>query len=124
MIEPYDVIGRSVSRVDSVEKLTGGALYAGDISFPGMLHVKVLRSDRPHARILRIITSEAKAHPDVVAVLTNVDIPGNNVFGRDKPDQMVLCMDRVRFVGDPISAGSRRDPRSGSGGDGLDPGGV
>ena len=62
--ESYDVVGRSVFRVDGLDKLTGKACYAGDIAFPGTLHLKLNRSDRPHAKILGIRTAEAKAHPD------------------------------------------------------------
>jgi CO/xanthine dehydrogenase Mo-binding subunit len=105
-----EVVGRSVQRVDSRDKLTGNARYAGDISFPGMLHVRVLRSDRPHAKILGIHTAAAKAHPGVVAVLTHADIPGNNVIGRDKPDQTVLCVDRVRLIGDAVAVVAAETP--------------
>jgi CO/xanthine dehydrogenase Mo-binding subunit len=98
-----EVIGRSVRRVDSHDKLSGNARYAGDISFPGMLQTKVLRSDRPHAKILAIRTEAATAHPGVVAVLTHADIPGKNVVGLVKPDQTVLCVDKVRYIGDPVA---------------------
>ena len=98
-----EVIGRSVRRVDSRGKLTGRAQYAGDISFPGMLHAKVFRSDRPHARILGIRIAGARASSGVVAVLTHADIPGKNVIGQVKPDQQVLCAEKVRFVGDPVA---------------------
>ena len=98
-----EVVGRSVRRVDSRDKLTGNARYAGDISLPGMLHAKVLRSDRPHAKILAIRTTAALAHPGVVAVLTHGDIPGKNVIGRDRPDQTALCADKVRYVGDAVA---------------------
>ena len=98
-----EVVGRSVRRVDSRDKLTGNAQYAGDISFPGMVHAKVLRSDRPHAKVLAIRTAAALAHPGVVAVLTHADIPGKNVIGRDRPDQTALCVDKVRYVGDAVA---------------------
>ena len=103
MKESCDVVGRSVFRVDGLGKLTGNALYAGDISLPGMLHLRVVRSDRPHAMIRGIRTAEAEAYFGVVAVFTHRDIPGTNKIGRDKPDQTVLCVDKVRFIGDPVA---------------------
>ena len=106
------MIGRSVPRVDAYGKLTGTALYAGDVSFPGMLHLKVLRSDRPHAKILKIQTEEAEKHPGVVAVFTSKDIPGTNRIGGEKKDQPVLCDDRVRFVGDPVAMVAAETPES------------
>ena len=106
------MIGRSVPRVDAFGKLTGTALYAGDVSFPGMLHLKILRSDRPHAKILEIRTEEAEKHPGVVAVFTSRDIPGTNRIGGEKKDQPVLCDDKVRFVGDPVAMVAAETPES------------
>jgi len=111
MKESYDIVGQSVSRVDGLGKLTGNALYAGDISFPGMLHLKILRSDRPHAKILGIRTDEAEKHPGVVAVFTYKDIPGVNRIGLQK-DQPVLCDEKVRVVGDPVAMVAAETPES------------
>ncbi|MDA8124705.1 MAG: xanthine dehydrogenase family protein molybdopterin-binding subunit [Deltaproteobacteria bacterium] len=102
MTEPCQLIGMPVPRVDILNKLQGKASYAEDISFPGMLYLKVLRSDRPHARILKIHTEKAEVHPGVVAVFTAKDIPGRNRVGLTIKDQPVLCDDKVRFIGDPV----------------------
>src|SRR5438105_4185041 len=67
-------VGRSVPRVDGVEKVTGAAKFLGDLVVPGMLHGKILRSAYPHARILSIDTSKAESLPGVAAVLTAADI--------------------------------------------------
>ncbi|HEC23725.1 MAG TPA: aldehyde oxidase [Chloroflexi bacterium] len=84
------VIGHNVQRVDAVDKVTGRALFPGDLSMDGMLHMKILFSERPHARILSIDTSEAEAHPGVVAIFTAKDVPVNE-YGLIMPDQPVLC---------------------------------
>jgi CO/xanthine dehydrogenase Mo-binding subunit len=102
MSESYQTIGQSVLRVDALGKLTGKALYAGDYAFPGMLHLKVVRSNRPHARILAIHTERAEALPGVVALFTHKDIPGRNRVGTRTKDQPVLCDEKVRLVGDPV----------------------
>jgi nicotinate dehydrogenase large molybdopterin subunit len=107
-----DGIGRSIGRVDAPGKLTGNALYAGDVSFPGMLYLKILRSDRPHAKILRIRTDEAEKHPGVVAVFTHRDIPGTNRIGGQRKDQPVLCDEKVRFIGDPVAMVAAETPES------------
>ena len=101
--EDLVTVGRSMARVDALEKLTGESLYAGDISFPGMLHLKMLRSDRPHAKILGIQTQDAASHPGVVAVFTCRDIPGTNRVGSPQKDQPVLCDEKVRLMGDPVA---------------------
>jgi CO/xanthine dehydrogenase Mo-binding subunit len=112
MKESCEVIGRSVPRVDGYGKLTGKALYAGDISLPGMVHLAAHRSDRPHARILGVRTEEARRHPGVVAVFTCGDIPGTNRIGRDKPDQTVLCVEKVCFIGDPVALVAAETPEA------------
>jgi CO/xanthine dehydrogenase Mo-binding subunit len=68
-----------------------------------MLHGKVLWVAYPHAEILNIDTTEAQKHPGVVAVLTAKDVPGRSGFGSLKPNQPVLCRDRVRYLGGPVA---------------------
>lgn len=96
------LIGQSIPRVDALDKVVGRTLYPGDLSKPGMLHMKVLFARRPHARIKRIDPSAALAHPGVVAVLTADDVPVNE-YGLMEPDQPALCGDVVRFVGDKVA---------------------
>src|SRR5881227_1120134 len=90
-------------RVDGHEKLTGEATYGADITRPGMLWGKVLRSPVPHARIVSIDASRARALPGVYAVLTGVDLPDYRV-GRSMRDMPVLARDQVRFVGEKVAA--------------------
>lgn len=91
-------------RPDGPDKVTGSLSYLTDLSMPGMLHGKVLRSALPHAFILDIRTAKAEQAPGVRAVLTHKDVPGLNRFGIVNPDQPVFCEDRVRYIGDAIAA--------------------
>ena len=59
--DSFDVIGRPHRKVDGMAKATGAAVYADDITLPGMLHARTLRSPHPHARIVSIDTSRAEA---------------------------------------------------------------
>ena len=107
---PHNTIGKSLPRVDARGKVTGEALYSGDLSLPDMLHMKILFSDRPHARVVSIDTSQADVAPGVVAVYTAKDVPVNE-YGLQWQDQPVLCgpgssksgADIVRFVGDQVA---------------------
>ena len=67
-----DLIGQSVTRPDALDKVTGGRGYPVNISLPGMLHAKILRSPYPHAWVRRIDTSEAERLPGVKAVLLSL----------------------------------------------------
>src|SRR5579864_7644671 len=90
-------------RVEGPLKVTGSARYTADVRMPGMLHLAYLRSDRPHARIVSVDVSAARAAPGVHAVLTGADI-GDVRLGRRLLDWPALTRDRVRIIGDRIAA--------------------
>ena len=69
----YNVIGSRPIRHDGADKVTGRAQYGVDVSLPGMLHGRILRSPHAHARIKSIDTSKAEAAPGVYAVVTSAD---------------------------------------------------
>jgi len=97
-----------MERVDARGKVTGETAYSGDLSMPGMLYMKIIFAERPHARVVGIDTGKAESAPGVAAVYTAKDIPVND-YGLQIPDQPVLCGpgsgrgDIVRFVGDQIA---------------------
>ncbi len=96
-------IGQSAVRGEGPDKVTGRSVYAADISLPGMLWGKVLRSPFPHARIVSIDTAAARAVPGVHAVITAADLP-DSLVGRRLRDMPVLARDVVRFVGEKVAA--------------------
>ncbi|GAC1329855.1 MAG: hypothetical protein NVSMB26_06600 [Beijerinckiaceae bacterium] len=102
-------IGVNVRRIDAPSKVSGALRYAGDMVMPGMLHVQVLRSPHPHARILSIDTSEAEAMEGVEAVVTAADVPGEDGFGVFVHDQPIMARDKVRYVGEAVAAVAAED---------------
>jgi len=96
------VVGTDVPRVEAVEKLTGDALYTGDLVLPGMLHAKVKQSPHARARILRIDTSRAEALPGVHAVLTGHEL--DYKLGLYVVDKDILAKDVVRHFGEAVAA--------------------
>lgn len=104
----FSVVGQSVYRKDAVQKVTGQVLHVGNIEMPGMLHVAVLRSPYPHARIVRIDKARAQALDGVAAVVTGADIaamPGIDPrYGPAFRDQPILAIDRVLHIGEPVVA--------------------
>lgn len=84
------VIGKSIKRIDAQGKVTGETPYPGDIDLDGRLWLKLLFSERAHARVVSIDTSRAEALDGVVAVFTAKDVPVNE-YGLVTADQPVLC---------------------------------
>ena len=99
----FRTIGKALPRIEGEGKVTGQTKYAADLPFEGLLWAKVLRSSLPHARIVKIDTSKAKALAGVHAVLTGADVKDIYVGTRVK-DQPVLAYDKVRTCGDAIAA--------------------
>lgn len=99
------VVGADLPRKDAVPKTTGTATYTVDISFPGMLHAKVLRSPHAHARVTRVDASAAETMPGVHAVLTRDDLGDvNPTYGYFIKDQPIVAIDKVRYIGDAVAA--------------------
>jgi len=111
-------IGRSVERLEDPPLVTGRGRYAGDIVFPHQLHMRIVRSNHAHGRIVSIDTRAARTLPGVVAVWTAADIadipPVDFREGRierlEPWRQPVLATERVRYVGDPVAAVFAEDP--------------
>jgi carbon-monoxide dehydrogenase large subunit len=110
--------GKSVRRVEDHNLLTGAGLFADDASAPGQVHLYVLRSPHPHARIASINARAARALPGVLSILTGNDLVAAGVkpllqsgdFRRPDgaptagPPQHVLAVGSVRYVGEPVAA--------------------
>lgn len=105
-----DLIGKSVPRFDSLDKVTGHAKYPSDFAFQNEAYMQVVFAERPHAVIKKIDVTKAQAFPGVLAVLTAGDVPCNE-YGLIMNDQPVLCgpgstkqgADHVRFYGDQVA---------------------
>jgi CO/xanthine dehydrogenase Mo-binding subunit len=95
-------VGGAMPKVDALDKVTGKAVYAADRMAEGMLHLRVVRSDRPHARINGLRLERARAVEGVVALWTADDLPGTRYTGPRTKDEPILCWHKVLRVGDPV----------------------
>ena len=104
MADKRRVIGKALRKVDAAAKVTGATKFADDLAFPRMLFCKLLRSTQPHARIVSIDTSAAAKLDGVQAVLVGQDLPIPFGILPVSQDEHALCIDKARFIGDPVAA--------------------
>jgi putative selenate reductase molybdopterin-binding subunit len=99
-VEPGETLGRNVAAPAGLDVVTGHVRYTLDVAVDGLLHLKLLRSPHPHARIVAIDTSAALAVPGVHAVLTHEDAP-DRLFSTARHDDPKTDVDDTRVL-DPV----------------------
>jgi xanthine dehydrogenase YagR molybdenum-binding subunit len=104
-------IGKPVSRLDGIEKVTGRARYTFDVQLPGMLWGKWVVSTLPHARIKSIDTSAAERYPGVRAIHIQERLLSSAQL-RDPKGEQNTRYPTVRYAGQPIAAVAADSPRA------------
>jgi 4-hydroxybenzoyl-CoA reductase alpha subunit len=101
----FAVIGQPLPKIDAWAKVTGETKFADDLVLSRLAYGKLLRSPHPHARLVSIGTSRARALPGVYGVITGFDLPRVK-FGilPVSQDEEALCTEKVRMVGDAVAA--------------------
>ncbi len=100
----YSVVGKRIPRIDALSKVTGTAIYSGDVTLPDMLYGKVCRSPHAHAIIRRLDVTKAQALEGVMAVITASDVPG---YKNRSPLLLVemphLAQEKVVYAAQPVA---------------------
>src|SRR5215510_16203610 len=99
-------VGHNVKRKEDDRFIQGGGQYIEDITLPGMLHLALLRTPLPHARIVSIDASAAEQLPGVVAVVTGEALAAHGLAWMPTlsgDTQAVLATDKVRFQGQEVA---------------------
>jgi carbon-monoxide dehydrogenase large subunit len=99
-------VGHNVRRKEDERFVQGGGRYLEDITLPNMLHLALLRSPLPHARIVKIDASAAEQLPGVVAVVTGEALAAHGLAWMPTlsgDTQAVLATDKVRFQGQEVA---------------------
>lgn len=102
-MEALRVVGQPLPRKDAGNIVTGNVLYGVDVSLPGMLHGRVIRSSIPSGRITRLDVSKAKDLPGVKAVITAEDVPAIR-FGYGIKDETIFASNTIRYGGEAMAA--------------------
>ncbi len=91
--------------LDAMEKATGRAKFTDDLTFPGMLFGKILRSPHPHAKVLHVDLSGTFKVKGVQGAISGRDIPRKKygIVPMAK-DEYALAIDKVRYIGDEVAA--------------------
>ena len=99
------VVGARLPRVDAYDRVSGTAVYASDVSLPGMLHAAVVRCPHAHARVTRVDVTKAERLPGVRAVLT-ASSAGADVgwYAGPKGPLSTLFDPHCRFAGEEVAA--------------------
>ena len=97
-------VGRPFRRVDGRDKVTGVTRFADDLDLPRMCYLRLVRSKIPHGRIRDIDFSSAERVEGFLGRLVGSDMPESFGILPVSQDEHALCLDRVRFVVDPVAA--------------------
>lgn len=108
MSQKLTQVGRHQVRLDAEERVSGRATYTGDVILSDMLYARVLRSPHPHARILHLDVSRARALAGVEAIITHQNCSTIWSSGDSRRPRR-LFNNPVRFVGDAVAAVAARD---------------
>lgn len=92
-------VGTNVPRKDAHEKVSGTARYIDDLTFPGMLHARTIRSTIPRGRIRDIRFAFDRVG---FTIVDHRDVPGRNVVALIEDDQPLLAERDIRHVAEPI----------------------
>jgi len=98
-------VGSRSARYNAADLALGDKTYVGDMTAKGLVHGALRFAEHPRARVLRIDTAQAKAHPGVVAVLTAADVAGDRMQGSLTKDwrQLVAEGEITAYVGDVLA---------------------
>ena len=104
--EPDGGVGARAARFRGPELALGARPYVADLRRDGMLFGALHLSAHPRAKVVRVDTTRAAAHPGVIAVATARDVPGQRWYGLIKQDWpgFVAEGEEVRYVGDVLAA--------------------
>jgi len=114
--QEFKIVGSRFNKIEAYQKVTGELKFSGDLSFPGMLHAKILRSPHAHAKVKHIDVNKVMKLSGVKAVITHKDVPKIPTMHQflHQPSHMFydsfLLEEKVRHCGDRVAAVAATSP--------------
>jgi len=99
-------VGRNVLRKEGIEKVTGAARYIDDLTFPGLLHARTIRSTIPAGEIVDVRLDFKRSG---FTFVDHRDIPGRNIIALIDDDQPALAEREIRHFAEPIALVAHAD---------------
>lgn len=106
-MQTVQAVGTSVARKDGVDKATGRAKYADDLSFPGMLHGRTIRSTIVRGLVKHISFDFDRSG---FTIVDHNDVPGRNIVDLIEQDQPFLVEREVRHMAEPLLLLAHENP--------------
>lgn len=100
-MDDLQIIGKSIPRKESLDKVTGRAKYINDFAMPGLLYARIVVSPYAHAKIKSVNISDALKISGVRTVITGEYFP--YLTGSVIQDRYPIAFDKVRYNGDPVA---------------------
>jgi len=101
----FTVLGQRIPRVQGVGVVTAVGNFASNMTVPGMLFMRTLRSPHPHARVVSIDDSKALAFPGVVDIIHRFNLSEEeNIRFSAGPPEHYLFSEEIFMVGQPVAA--------------------
>ncbi len=100
----FSQVGKSVPKLDAVDKVRGKAEFTDDMKLPGMVYGKIKQSTIGHGIIKKIDYSKALELPGVLGVVTGEEAPIPIANAGFQPTETALAVDKVRYFGEGVAA--------------------
>jgi xanthine dehydrogenase YagR molybdenum-binding subunit len=112
-VEPWKetrVVGKPLPRVDAYERVSGTAVYASDLTLPGMLYAAILRSPHAHAVVRRVDTAQAEKMPGVTAIISGSSPEADILWPYSAEVRTKLFDAHCRYEGEAVAAVAAETP--------------
>jgi carbon-monoxide dehydrogenase large subunit len=120
---PEASVGRSIVRTEDLRLVRGAGEYVADVSRPGQVWARIVRSPVAHGALLAVDLAGPREIPGVIGAFSATDAPelaGTRIplrmeSGEESPVplfglQPIIASDRVRYVGEPVAIVIATDP--------------